>query len=261
VSTVLHHVRPRRAARYVLFALVIVAGAPAALAAQNANATVGGLLVDRVSRSAVEGARVSILGTSLGASSDSGRRFTIAGVPPGVRVIQVRAIGYAVGSWMVELSEGQQVHQFFELEGRTLTVDSITVTQAAGGDGWRSEAGFDHRRHAGVGFFITRQDIQQRRAENLSDLIRVVPGVQTSCRGRNCVVLMPQSTRPCSPEYFLDGYPATFATGPSFPIQQIRGVEIYKSRFDVPAEFQRPNLTCGVIAIWTIEPGSRLENH
>lgn len=225
------------------------------------HATVGGSLRDKLTRAPVEGARVNILGTALGVVSDSGGRFDIAGVPAGVRVIQVRAIGYAVSSWMVDLGEGQILRQAFELEGRTLTVDSIVVTEPAGRDGWRSEAGFEHRRRGGVGFFLTRADIQQRRASSVSDLIRVVPGVITNCRNRNCQILMPQSTRPCTPEYFLDGYPATFATGPSFPIEQVRGVEIYKSRFDVPAEFQRPNLTCGVIAIWTIEPGSRLENH
>ncbi len=242
------------------FASALVLAVALPVRAQLQNATIGGSLLDKLTRAPVEGARVNILGTNLGASSDSTGRFDIGGVPAGVRVIQVRAIGYAVSSWMVELGEGQRLHQSFELEGRTLTVDSITVTESAS-DGWRSEAAFEHRRRGGVGFFLTRADIQQRRAASLSDLIRVVPGVITSCRNRNCLVLMTQATRPCSPEYFLDGYPATFATGPSFPIQQVRGVEIYKSRFDVPAEFQRPNLSCGVIAIWTIEPGTRLENH
>jgi hypothetical protein len=221
---------------------------------------IGGILLDRTTRIPIEGARVNVLGTTLRTSSDSAGRFDVAGVPPGVRVIQARAVGYAIGSWMVELGEGQRLNQVFELDGRTLTVDSVTVV-AEGDQSWRSEAGFEHRRRTASGFFLTREEIRQRRAETISDLIRVVPGVVTSCRGRNCVVLMPQATRPCSPEYFLDGYPATFATGPTYPANQIRGVEIYRSRFDVPAEFQRPNLTCGVIAIWTIEPGTRLESH
>lgn len=212
-----------------------------------------------MTRLPIEGARISVLGTSLAASSDSGGRFDVLGVPAGVRVIQIRAIGYAVASWMVELGEGQQLRQVFELEGNAVVVDSITVTTREAG--WRSEAGFEQRRRAGIGFFFTREDIQRRRTSTVGDLVRTVPGLISSCRSRSCVILMTQGTRPCAPDYFLDGYPATLATGPSFPMNQIRGVEIYRSRFEVPAEFTRPNQLCGVIAIWTIEPNTRLENH
>ena len=31
--------------------------------------------------------------------------------------------------------------------------------------------------------------------------------------------------------------------------------------FSVPVELQLPNLRCGVIAIWTIDPGTSLEAH
>lgn len=235
-------------------ALVVIAVRPAL--AQTA--TVAGSLVDRTSRLPVEGARVAILGTGLGASTDPTGRFELAGVPSGVRVVQVRAIGYAVGSWMVELGDGQILRQIFELEARAIQLDSITVT-AAEYTGWRSEAGFDERRARRVGFFIGRQEIQQRHANTIGDLMRVVPGLMTTCTPRGCVIRMERGTAACQPEYFLDGYPATFATGPNFPITQIRGVEIYRDKFETPAEFQRPNLQCGVIAIWTVEPGTKLE--
>jgi len=224
------------------------------------NGALIGSLVDRLTRRPVEGARVSVLGTPLGASTDTAGRFDMSGVPAGIRVVQIRAIGYTISSWVVDLAEGQTLRQTFELEGRALRVDSIAV-EAAQPDGWRSEGGFDRRRARGGGWFITHEDILNRRAETVSDLMRTVPGVMTVCRGRTCTLTMSETTRPCSPEYFLDGFPATFSTGPSFPINQIRGVEIYISRFSVPAEFQRPNLQCGVIAIWTVDPGARLGNH
>jgi hypothetical protein len=238
-------------------ALAVLAAA-AARAARAQTATVAGSLVDRTSRIPVEGARVAVLGTGLGASTDSGGRFELVGVPSGVRVVQIRAIGYAVGSWMVELGEGQVLRQVFELEARAVQLDSVTVTAAAY-TGWRSEAGFEERRGRRVGFFLSRQEIQQRHANTIGDLMRVVPGLMTTCRQNSCVVRMERGTQNCQPEYFLDGYPATFSTGPNFPITQIRGVEIYRDRFETPAEFQRPNLQCGVIAIWTVEPGTPLE--
>ena len=230
------------------------------LAAQTA--TVGGTLINRESRSPVEGARVNIVGTGLVASSDAQGRFQITGVPAGVRVMQVHAIGFSIGSWVVQLTEGQNLHQSFDLSPRTLEVEGVTVSGLDDGTNWRSEQSFEQRRQHGHGFFITREQIQQRNALNMADLLRTVPGVMTTCsNGRNCTVRMERSTRQCQPEYFLDGYPATFSTGPNFPVQQIRGVEIYRDYFEVPAEFQRPNLQCGVIAIWTVEPGTPLGRH
>jgi hypothetical protein len=222
------------------------------------TATVAGSLVDRTSRSPVEGARVAVLGTGLAVSTDPAGRFELAGVPSGVRVLQVRAIGYAVGSWMVQLGDGQMLRQVFELEARAVQLDSITVT-ATEYTGWRSEAGFDERRARRIGFFLGRQEIQQRQANTIGDLMRVVPGLMTTCNLRGCVIRMERGTQNCQPEYFLDGYPATFSTGPNFPVTQIRGVEVYRDRFETPAMFQRPNLQCGVIAIWTVEPGTPLE--
>ncbi len=218
-----------------------------------------------MTRRPVEGVRVSILGTGLSIASDSSGVFAMTGVPSGIRVIQARAIGYAIGSWVVELTEGQILRQDFELEARAVTVDSVVVQAASADDSWRSEQGFEQRRRQARGTFLAREEIARRQPNALSDLMRSVAGIQTRCSGfrsgNACQIVMNHGTRQCSPEYFLDGYPATASTGPNFPIGQIRGIEIYLDEFAVPMEFQRPNLRCGVIAIWTIEPGSHLEIH
>ncbi len=62
---------------------------------------------------------------------------------------------------------------------------------------------------------------------------------------------MSRSSRRCRPEFYLDGFPASLATGPNFPALGVKGVEIYLSPVETPPEFQRPNLRCGVIVIWT----------
>jgi hypothetical protein len=246
-------------------ALAIVPWSRAApLAAQEAMAPahIEGRVVDRVSRTPVHAARVTVLGFPLTTHADSAGRFEIRGIPPGVRVLQVRAIGFAAGSWVLELREGQRATAELELEPRTVEVAPIEVTARPDDDaGWRSEAAFEQRRLSGRGFFLSRDQIRGRRAVNVTDLLRTVPGVITNCTSRGCVVLMARSTSNCRPEYFLDGYPATFATGPNFPINPvaIRGVEVYRDPQEAPPELQRPGLRCGVIAIWTIDPGERLD--
>lgn len=253
---------PREARRWragpaLLAAATLAVGGARSLTAQNA--TVSGSLVNRDSHGPVEGAHVSVIGTALGASSDAEGRFSLSGVPAGVHVMQVHAIGFVVGSWVVQLTDGQVMRQTFELAPRVVEVEGVTVTGRE--DTWRSEAAFDIRRQRGQGFFITRDQIQQRNAATITDLLRTVPGVMTACDNRGCVVRMARSTTQCQPEYYLDGYPATISTGPNFPINQIRGVEVYRDRFEAPPEFQRGNYNCGVIAIWSVEPGTPLGRH
>ena len=254
---------PRAARRWragtALLAAALAAGAARSLTAQAA--TVSGSLVNRDSHGPVEGAHVTVIGTALGASSDAEGRFQLTGVPAGVRVMQVHAIGFVVGSWVVQLTDGQVMRQTFELAPRAVEVEGVTVTGREDPGAWRSEAAFEDRHRRGQGFFITREQIQVRNAPTIAELLRTVPSVMTICNARGCQVRLPSSTGPCSPEFFLDGYPATFSTGPTFPLAQIRGVEIYRDQFAVPSEFQRPNLRCGVIAIWSVEPGTPLGRH
>jgi hypothetical protein len=251
-----HRPAPRSCCCGVACVLALQAAA-LPLAAQAAAGSLGGTLIARDARSPIEGARMTVLGTPLITSTDSAGRFEFLAVPAGVRVVQARAVGYAVGSWVVQLAEGQIFRQHLELESYAVEVPGLTVT---GRDrtNWRSESGFEERRRRSTGYFITREEIANRHAQSLTDLLRSVPGVQTSCRNRACQVVMSRSTRQCAPEYFLDGYPASLATGPNFPINQIRGVEVYRSEFETPIEFQRFGLRCGVIAIWTVEPGEPL---
>jgi hypothetical protein len=232
---------------------------PAGLLAQS-SATVGGVLVHREQRTPVEGARIAVLGTGQTASTDAEGRFVLSGIPSGVRVLQARAIGYAVTSWLLELRDGQSFRDTFDLEPSVVTMDTVLVR--AEQTNWRSEDAFERRRRRGVGFFITREDILRQRPNSVADLMRGVPGLVTSCRGNNnCVIQMVErSTRPCQPEFFLDGAPATNSTGPNFPLttSSTRGVEVYRNQFEAPVEFQKMGMRCGVIAIWTVDPGQPL---
>lgn len=251
----------RQATRRRLLPIALACGVamPATTSLAQQTARVGGALVERGTRAPIEGARISVLGTNLGTSTNENGRFELSAVPTGVRVLQIRAIGFQVGSWMVDLSEGQIMSDTFTIERRNLLLDTLTVT-AETDAAWRTEAGFNERMARGRGYFIPRQEIRSRQAASITDLLHGIAGISTACGNRGCQIRMNRGGRaPCTPEYFLDGYPASNATGPNFPIQQIRGVEVYRDRFETPTEFQRPNLSCGVIVIWTVEPGTSLE--
>ncbi|HYA49989.1 MAG TPA: TonB-dependent receptor [Streptosporangiaceae bacterium] len=230
--------------------LVVAALLAAPAAAQPNTSAIRGVVVNRQTQAPVEGALARLTWTDRSATADSSGRFELTGLRPGVGLLQVRALGYRVGSWAVKLAADQAMSDTFELEPVAIQLSEVVVPGQPVDD-WRSPAGFEARRRRGGGYFITEEQIRQQRPLTLVEILRTVPGVATACSYSGCQVRMSRSPRPCSPEYFLDGYPATFATGPSFPIQGIRGIEIYPDAFSAPIELQKIELRCGVIAIWT----------
>jgi hypothetical protein len=240
--------RARRAACLTLLCLATLSATRAA--AQGRTASIIGRVVNRQTRAPVEGALVRLTWTGRAATTDSTGGFKLTDLAAGVGLLQARAIGHEVGSWAVTLGEGMVLADTFELDAVAVELSPLEVVARPNED-WRSADAFERRRRKGGGYFVTEQQIQEQRPNTLVEILRTVPGVNTACSFHGCQVRMARSTRQCSPEYVLDGYPASLAVGPDFPIQAIRGIEIYPDEFSTPIEFQRINLRCGVIAIWT----------
>jgi len=225
-----------------------------ARAQRRGSGSLAGRIVDQVTREPISGAHVLLVGTRVAISTDSAGRFGMQSLPNGEVTFEVRALGYRMGRWQLTLPIGMTVERVFEMTPQNLALDTLVV-EAPRDRNWRSADGFEMRRQRGIGHFITPEMIQERQANVLNDLLQTVPGVLTSCGGGSCYVMMMASGINCRPEWFLDGFPATNAVGWDFPVRTVRAVEIYRSLFEVPPEFQRANLRCGVIAIWSRQRG------
>lgn len=207
---------------------------------------IAGRLVDRTSRQPLAGASVSVMGTPRTMRSNADGRFSVE-LAPGVYVLQARALGYAAGSWVVQLADQETLSVVIELEPAPVTLAGVTV------EGQRPEqrglAGFEQRRQRGRGVYVSEQDIQRANATSLSDLLRNMPGVRLVCRFRTCRVNM--SRGECQPDFFVDGYPANNSTSLEMPLVGVIAVEVYRTVTETPAEFLRGNNTCGTIVLWT----------
>ena len=240
-----------RARRAAVAALLVLAGLPASrAAAQRTSASLVGVVRNRQTGAPVEGAIARLAWTGRSVAVDSAGRFELAGLKPGTGLLQIRAIGYVIGSWAVTLAEDKVVADTFEMDAVAIELPPLEVLERPV-DNWRSPEGFEQRRRKGGGYFITEQQIKEQQPLKLVELLRTVPGVYTACNYGGCRVVMERSTPPCPPVYYLDGFPATLATGPDFPIQGIRGIEVYGDALSTPSEFQQSGLRCGIIAIWT----------
>jgi hypothetical protein len=202
---------------------------------------------------AIGGAVIELRGDPVRTISDDSGRFERAGLAAGLHVVDIRAVGYAAGTWQIVLTSAQILSAVLELEHLVHELPEVVVLGEPGGVR-RSLAEFHRRRQRGVGLFITEEEIARRGATTLGELVRTLAGVEVTCGGGTCTVRMVRSPRRCTPEYFLDGFPASFSTGPNYPLTGVVAVEIYRSASETPIEFQRTNLMCGVIAVWSKPP-------
>lgn len=236
---------PRRSFGVWLGLLGGLVAAPHLTRAQS-TAVIAGQLVDRISRQPLEGAAITVLGTPLLLRSSHTGEFTHVGLKPGVYVMQARALGYAPGSWVIELAESETLTVVIELEAAPIPLAGVTVEAPTA---QRGMAGFNLRRAAGRGVYVTEDDIKRANAARLSDLLRNVAGVRLICRFNGCRVRMARND--CQPDFFLDGLSANNSTTPEMPVVGITGIEVYRTITETPVDFLRGNNTCGTIAIWT----------
>jgi len=210
-----------------------------------------GRVIDQQSQLPLGGATISLLGTHLQTATDSGGRFTQAGLSRGTYLLEVRAVGYGVASWVLRLSEGEVVDYTFEIAPLGVDLDPVVV-EGRPSFASRRLREFEERRHSGRGVFITEEQIETSNASTMADLLRGVPGVRLNCRSGNCTAQMTRGARGvCAADWVIDGMPATMSATPALPVVGIVGVEIYRSPNEAPAEFLKADSQCGVIAIWT----------
>jgi hypothetical protein len=207
-------------------------------------------------------ARIQLLGTGLTAVTRVDGGFKVGAVPAGAQTIEVRRVGYAPASLVVDLAEGATVNLSLVLEPLPLeTVSVLADTRFSPGMG-----GFEERRSHGNGRFFTREEIEKMQARQITDVLRRVPGIriqsgegafggsQTAQTGRNTGS---GGSRICPMAYYVNGTPFPLSRDVSinhyFTPDDIAAIEVYTGPSQVPVQFNANMSTsrCGVVVIWT----------
>jgi hypothetical protein len=215
--------------------------------AQRKTASITGIITNRENSVPIPDATVKLLGGST-ITSDSAGSFGFSKLRGGTHVIEVRAIGYEKAMRLVDVADGGLAKTAIEMEVAVAQLIGVVV-EAKKSRGRRFQE-FERRREQGHGFFFTREEIEERNATSLTDILRTVRGVRLDCTGTQCRVHMARSQRGCQPQYYVDSVLSN-EFGPSTPVRDIEGIEVYLGPSETPAEFLGINAGCGVIAIWT----------
>ncbi len=284
-----------RAARDRQLRLLILAAGLALLPSTRAQAqAVRGRVLEADSRKPVAGARVTLVRTEdtsgvVAISSEDGA-FSVRGRTAGRYQVEVARLGYRPQrEGPFDLSAGDTLELGVILPVLPYAMDPVTITAEVNARLLR-DVGFYDRKRADFGHFITRDQIESRRASRPTDLLVAIPGVSIhpDPRSPGKVRLQMRGTHPaqggaCAPRVYVDGL--IIIRGDSRPVggsgtakedeieraldadprnpepslddivnpDQIEAIEIYRSASQVPAEFGGASAftRCGVVVVWT----------
>src|SRR2546425_651457 len=195
-------------------------------------------------------AQVFLAGTAFATTTDSVGQFAFTDLDAGVFMIEIRAVGFAPGTWRAPLKPHQVLTHHFELERLPYELPEVVV-KGKRPLSVRRFADFERRRQSGMGAFLTQERIERANTVSLVDVLATVRGVKQVCISNECVAKMVRSPPGCYPQYYLDGNESSSYFARLTPPQDVKGVEIYRGSSETPGEFQGSNSGCGVIAIWT----------
>ena len=238
-------------------ALIVITGivllVPRAATTQSPTRLTGHVL-DRATHAGVPGATISLPALGRSTTSDSSGRYVIGGFAPGTIRLVVRVLPFRATETMLRFNPGEQRSLDFELDSAldaaAAQLPAVPVIAAAPTD-YRL-VDFERRRKTGRGQYLTDEDIKRMNAANLQDAMRAMRGVEFHCGGGpgGCQIQMSRAPLHCLPEYVVDGH-LDNSFGPSTPIRDVVGLEVYTGPADLPAEFSGATAGCGVIAVWT----------
>lgn len=237
--------------------LLVTLAISSPLLGQGQAATLAGRILDANSGAPLVGATIASPTAGTSARTDSLGRFTLGGLKVGIHRFMVSRDGYARGSVALAFAAREVMQREFSLEPLgTAAADTarvqrlpdvpVTADPAIG----RRYADFERRRETGRGQYITREALEKGNYGSLQDAMRSLRGVKFACAGSSCVAQMTRAPLGCFPDYVVDER-VDNAFGPTIPVRDIQGIEVYTGASDVPGEFAGANAGCGVVVIWT----------
>jgi hypothetical protein len=224
---------------------------------RTATASISGIVVDSAG-AAVPGATISVAGGDAAALTDETGKFGLAGVSEGEHVLSIRRLGFAPDSRRVKVSADAPTRLTWILDAVPVRLEEVVRLGTA--SEFELSSGFAERRRRGPGVFFDRGDIESRRPQNLTDLLRTVSGFRvhralTRWGYQTTATLerVPSGSVGCPLDYYVNGHeytPTSMGIDSDVPAAQIEAIEIYKPS-QTPPQFVGMRSRCGAVVIWT----------
>lgn len=241
----------------VAMAVALSLGAAGAVSAQS----VRGFLLEAETRQPIVAGTVALLDAqgkevASAVTSESGA-FLLEADVPGAYWLRGESLGYRSASGgPIELGNGMVVDVEFRLAVDAVLLEALSLVAAPRIENLE-RVGFYERKRMGIGWFLTRQDMEKKPHVSTSDALRGVPGVRLVPRGFGQNLLLLRGAARCGPQIIVDGVRLVDRGNVDVVLpQDIDGIEVYMGAAGPPIEFGGLEAGCGTILIWTREPGT-----
>lgn len=247
--------RPRRLLLPLALGLLALPLLPVTAPAQSHHATLSGRVTSLQEGRPLGGVELTLRGTELSTTTNGDGAFRFTGVPPGPRTLEISYLGTESRPVEVELRPRQTLELSLVVGVRVMPVTELVVTVERAAPVGKL-TGFHRRRENAPGHFITREDIERIQPIRTTALLRRVPGLDVGQRSASGVTPVTMGRRKgCVPQFYVDGARAPFFDVDAVHPREIAGLEIYRGNSEVPIRFKYRD-RCGVIVIWTRDPGN-----
>jgi hypothetical protein len=238
------------------FVLVNLIGLPL-LAESQERAPLHGIVRDSAG-APIHQADVGIVALHKLTRTDEGGRFRLDAVPAGVVTVSIRKIGFEPQTLTHTVAAGAPDTMRVTMSVRIATLPGVQVSEREMRRMlWIED--FYRRLTRGIGTYLTRDEIEARRAARVSDALRDMPGIRfVRVRGGTGVrfVSAPSNRRDCRPMIWVDGQRAPDMEVDDLPVNEIEGIELYHGPSTTPMQFSQGAMTtCGTIVVWSRVPG------
>ena len=199
----------------------------------------------------IEGAIIEIHGVS--ARSDSRGAFRLFTSNVDTITIGIRRLGYAPVSALIEARNRQWDTLVVEMDPVPQELAAVKATAARARLGLRD---IDERKAMGAGQYYLREDIEARRTNHSSDVVRDARGVRlVKLRSGGYGVRFAAfsgSRAACVPNLWIDGQMAAGMEIDDVPAGDLEAIELYENWTSTPVQFSKgSNIPCGTIVLWT----------
>lgn len=242
---------------FLIFTSVLIA---APLAAQE----VRGVVLDDSTHQPIPAATVQlvtakaaiVVGTAM---TDSTGRFQLRPGSAGSYLMRAAHPSYrSTETRGVTLRAAESISVEVRLSRTAIPIEPLVVRARTNA---RLAGFYERARRGGFGYFVTRQQIEERGAvHQTTDILRSIPSIDIVPvkRGLSAPnVYLIRGRGGCQPAIFLDGIPVQQSVDGGvddfLKPDMVEGIEVYTSSTAVPQEFSRPTM-CGAIAFWTRAP-------
>ena len=216
-------------------------------------------LVQRVDGAAL--VDVEVEGAGQRVRTDAEGRFRLRIVQRDTLTLLLRHLGYEPIAVTLRSNHLRGDTIVVRMEQTALALEEVRVR----GADLRSPlglGGFEERRARGLGTFVTREEIDRRQTNRLSDVLRGRRGltlVRTPSGGYGVRFGVASGRqRRCVPDLWIDGQRARGMELDDVPASTVEGIELYATIATVPFQFSSSGAgteRCGTIVLWSRPPG------